>query len=443
MKKDKVYKMEDLANEKQIVVKSNRLVEASYKLTVQEQRIIILVASMIKPDDEDFETYRIDVKDFMEMIGVTGHSKYKETKEITKKLRERTLVIKDTDNDQELQVGWVSSFRYFNRQGYVQIRFDPELKPYLIKLKERFTSYDLRNVLSLRSNYSIRLYELLKQYEKIGQRQFEVDELRKMLVLGEGEYKLYGHVKSRIIEVAKRELAEKTDIYFEYQEIKKGRKVHSLKFFIFENKDRKAAPKIRLPKQLPPQGVENAELFYRLTDYFLLSSVQAAQVLERFGEEQILANLAYVEEKYKQGDISNLGAYTLKAIEGNYYVQPSLFDLERKQREAEAKRKKEQEQLERNLEDQYNQLIEDFKQSLAEDRLQELEVQALEDAEQNPEFVKLKKLSGSRMFVRIALKRRLAAEAGLPSLEDWKNQQLEQSATLPVNESVAGKQLLN
>ncbi len=74
---------------KQLIVKSNQLVESSYKLTTQEQRIILLMASMIKPEDEDFKLYRIDINRFMNIIGVTGHSKYSEIQTTTEKLLEK------------------------------------------------------------------------------------------------------------------------------------------------------------------------------------------------------------------------------------------------------------------------------------------------------------------------------------------------------------------
>jgi plasmid replication initiation protein len=90
-------------------------------------------------------------------------------------------VISEPDGD--LQITWVSSVKYYDNEGVVHIAFDPALKPYLLQLKSRFKPYQLRNVISLNSFYSIRIYELLKQYENIGNRTFEINELREMLVL--------------------------------------------------------------------------------------------------------------------------------------------------------------------------------------------------------------------------------------------------------------------
>ena len=126
----------DNTNNKQLVVKSNQLIESSYKLTTQEQRIILLMASMIKSEDKDFYKYQIKVRDFIDIIGVKDQSKYSEVKKITKGLLEKVLFIKTAGS--ELQVGWLCSAEYFDGKGYVELEFSPKLKPYLLKLKEFF-----------------------------------------------------------------------------------------------------------------------------------------------------------------------------------------------------------------------------------------------------------------------------------------------------------------
>ena len=116
--------------------------------------------------------------------------------------------------------------------------------PYLLELKEQFTTYYLANIMSLKSTYSIRIFELLKQYEKLGKRKIELENLRQLVGTTEidqnGEiikedYPLYGHFKSRVILTAQKELKQKTDILFNFKEIKQGRKVIAIEFEILEN----------------------------------------------------------------------------------------------------------------------------------------------------------------------------------------------------------------
>ena len=116
------------------------------------------------------------------------------------------------------------------------LSFHSALKPFLIELKQRYLVYDIRNILSLTSIYSIRLFELLKQYQKIGKRRFQIDELKSLLSIEPNEYTLYGHFKDRIIKKTQKDLLEHTDIYFEFVEEAQKKKVFAITFHIFENK---------------------------------------------------------------------------------------------------------------------------------------------------------------------------------------------------------------
>ncbi|MFC1574048.1 replication initiation protein, partial [Candidatus Latescibacterota bacterium] len=112
-------------NETHIVVKSNYLIEASYRLSLQEQRLILLMVSRIKPEDKGFHIYRIAVKDFNRIVGIKNEASYQRTKELTKKLLERSLQI--TKDNSVLQITWLSSAEYFEGKGYVELSFDPKL----------------------------------------------------------------------------------------------------------------------------------------------------------------------------------------------------------------------------------------------------------------------------------------------------------------------------
>lgn len=227
------------SNQKNIVVKSNKIVEARYKLSVQEQRIILALTSMIKPDDRDFHTYRFTVKQLMNLTGVKGENYYSQIKEVTKGLIEKSLTIKEPTGD--LQISWLSSAKYWDNEGVIDLCFSPKLKPYLLQLKSHFTQYQLENVAKLRSNYSIRIYELLKQYENTSRqkRVFNLDELRVILGIEEGRHKRFNDFKRYVIEVAKKELPKKTDIGFDYRLIKTSRKITAIKFILKPKKKSK------------------------------------------------------------------------------------------------------------------------------------------------------------------------------------------------------------
>jgi plasmid replication initiation protein len=121
-----------------------------------------------------------------------------------------------------------------NEHLYIGISFHPRMKPYLLQLNNKFTMYDVRNILKLPSAYSIRIYELLKQYENIGKRKLKVEELKDILGI-ENEYPLYANFKQRVINKAQKDMKEHTDIMFTFEEIKSGRSITDIIFFIKTN----------------------------------------------------------------------------------------------------------------------------------------------------------------------------------------------------------------
>ena len=214
-----------------VVTKANSLVEASYRLNVSEQRVLALLVAQVQPDDEDFKPYRFKASELHALIESSNKDEHQRLKDLSRGLLRKTLQIQ-TDNGW-LMLNWLSSARYFSGEGEIALRFDPELKPYMLELKERFTTYKLAYVVKLRSRYSVRLYELLKQYESVGERSIELSDLRQKLGLTDGEYGKWKDLRVRVVEPALRELPKKTDLAFSYTTRKKGRAVNWLDFKIW------------------------------------------------------------------------------------------------------------------------------------------------------------------------------------------------------------------
>jgi plasmid replication initiation protein len=254
-------------NQELVVTKANKLVEASYRLNVSEQRVLALLVAQIAPDDEEFKPYSFKVADLEALIGTKNNKAYREVKELTMGLIKKGLQIQEPNR--LVQVSWLSSAVYYDGAGTVELKFTPELKPYLLKLQERFTSYKIGNLVKLRSRYSVRLYELLKQYETLGKRSFDLAELRHVLGLVDGELGRWVDFKRFVLEVAKRELPQKTDIGFSYTVRKHVRTVAFVDFKIWHvdhdkpsNKSSKKASK-KAGKKKPGSQRQQAEQCYR------------------------------------------------------------------------------------------------------------------------------------------------------------------------------------
>jgi len=220
------------------VNKSNKIIEARYKLLLIEQKFILMMASLIDPSDYEFKFYSVRIKEVADFLKLSPKNAYREIKKVIIRLNKKTLIIPLEDN-RELITTWVSSAEYFKNEGLIEFEFSEKLKPYLLQLRREFTSYSIKNIIKLKSSYSIRIYELLKQYEKIGKRKFKLDELRKVLGITDNEYPHYANFNHRVIKVAEKELMEKTDLSFTVDVLKEGRKVTGFIFHIKKKKDKK------------------------------------------------------------------------------------------------------------------------------------------------------------------------------------------------------------
>lgn len=108
----------------------------------------------------------------------------------------------------EVLCRWLSKVWTNKRSGIAKIRIDEDLAPYLFDLKEKLTQYQLYNVLAMKSAFSVHMYKLLKSYAFQKYKVFDLDELKRLLMIN--------NVKS----------------YTRFEPITKGRKVVKIKFII-------------------------------------------------------------------------------------------------------------------------------------------------------------------------------------------------------------------
>lgn len=218
---------------KDLIVKSYNIVEARYKLTPAEAKLIAILAANIEKDDTDFNIHRFNITYLLEATGI-GADNHDDLKKMIKNLMRKILEIQE--ETKFIQVAFLSSVTYHEHKGLVDLKFDSVLKPYLLDLKERFIKYKIDSVLSLRSFYSIRFYELLVKWEKIGSFKMTLKEIRNMFQIKDNEYPKYSNIKQKIILTAQTELKEKADLYFDFKEIKESRKIIELEFRVKRKK---------------------------------------------------------------------------------------------------------------------------------------------------------------------------------------------------------------
>ena len=252
------------------VKKADVVVKARYKLNPLSLKFITTLISSIKRSDEINELYIFKVKDFQELTKLKRKDLYWAVKEVLKELLEKPIYIpkgKDKDDNSFLMLNWVASAEYKEGEGLVEFEISNKLRPYLLEAQKKFLKYKLENILPLRSSYSIRLYEILKDWYELNKRYgnkaekvIKVDEIREMLEIPKSyQYGNSSGIKQKILKKTQTELEKHTDIIFDFEEIKTGRKVTHLKIIIQDN-----SKKIQ---EVKPQEKPYLKSFKTFTDY--------------------------------------------------------------------------------------------------------------------------------------------------------------------------------
>lgn len=218
-----------------LVVKDNTLIRASYKLTLNEQRLVLTCIARLDsmrgtlPRDNIF---RVTVDDFADQWGLPRSKAYQALAEASDSLYEQDIKLRDSTGKARMR--WVYYVKYYDGEGRVDLGFSPTVAPYLTQLRREFTSYGLDSVSGLKSAYSIRVFEMLMQFKSTGACRIGIDELRTALDLGD-RYKRFVDLKRRVIDPAVKELSQKSNLEVQYDVHRKGNVPFAITFFFAEN----------------------------------------------------------------------------------------------------------------------------------------------------------------------------------------------------------------
>ena len=220
-----------------IIRKAHPIIEAGYKLSLAEQRIVLL--SLAQLDNRDITQSKITLfaKDYSEKFNVSEKVAYRDLLNASKRLYDRSIILKGEDETTEFR--WIESrTKYHSGEGKISFEFSRRVLPYLFDLDKRlgYTQYHLLSVSGFSSTYSIRLYELCKKIQGMINQVIEVNELRRILML-EDKYLQYRVFNKFVLKVAITEINEKSDLLIEVEPIKRGRSITALKFDIETKKN--------------------------------------------------------------------------------------------------------------------------------------------------------------------------------------------------------------
>ena len=209
-------------------------------MTLQELRLFSIYLSKINARDISTRTVKFTLENFCKIMEIKANPA--QISENTIHLLQQVVKIPNEDGTKGF-----TAIQLFKRcklsqdkqtgQWEFEIAAHDEALPYMFDFKERYFTYELWNVLRLKSSNQLRMYEILKQYEHIGKRKLSITELRELLCIEPNEYPRWERFKTRVLDSCQKALAEQTDITFTYEPIRTGHTFTAVMFFIKKNEN--------------------------------------------------------------------------------------------------------------------------------------------------------------------------------------------------------------
>lgn len=211
------------------IYKSNDLIQASYKLSLIEQRILLSCIGKVdsrKPAHVQENRFRLSASEYLDRFpDANRKNAYRDLRDAAVDLFRREVKI--TIGKKTTLLHWCTEATYHDGEGWVELAFTPQIAPYLTALGPKFTKYEITQIAGLRSSYSLRLFEMLMQFKSTG---LLVVDLEKFINWLQLPYERYTDIRRFVIDVAVKELNTKSNMHIEWKAIKAGRSVARLEF---------------------------------------------------------------------------------------------------------------------------------------------------------------------------------------------------------------------
>lgn len=220
---------------------SNALARSAQGLTLSEKRVVAL--ALVKTDSVPEQdainamqnngwNVKLTAEEYSIIYNLDTRTAYDQIKMAADKLlcRQVKTMQQTPKGAKEIKTNWCGQCTYHHGEGWVEIAFTPQISPHLLGLREKFTSYQLKQASALRSIYSWRLFECLQSWKSKGVWSPTIEEFSFAMEAPESCRKNFGQMRLRIIDPALKELQEKDHKHIELELKKSGRKVTGLVF---------------------------------------------------------------------------------------------------------------------------------------------------------------------------------------------------------------------
>ena len=226
-------------NDSNYVVQANNLISGKQSLSLNSAKILRTAIMQIQPEDVELKPYIITTGELAELLHISTDNIYRVIDSVSDELMGSYAEARAEYGARKKfkKINWVSFCEYDSEIGFA-IKLNSDMKPYLLNLKERYTQYTLDNILSMKSIYGVRIFELLN--EKIRIKTIPKTGLNVEMTLQyireccncENKYERFSQFKVRVLDRAVSEINRVTMYKVTYEYIKKGKAVIGINFHV-------------------------------------------------------------------------------------------------------------------------------------------------------------------------------------------------------------------
>jgi plasmid replication initiation protein len=282
----------DVSKENKLIYQHNVITSGRYDYSATMMDILFMVLSSLEVGKLDYTIHVQDIETITERKW-----NLKQLREATESIGSRMFEI---ETKEKLSQIWLfSKVEYLFGTGSFSIEINHHAIPYFFELKNNFTAMQLKSVLNCSSKYAKRLYGVACQWRSVGSKRFEIEELKNMLGLidkkGNEQYEKVSQFKERVLDVAKAQINENTDIEIDFELKKRGRSFHWVTLHINSQKAKQL--EIEFDKPIVVQKFKSKIMVYGLSDE------QAELIATKEKESDFDILITQLNEKIRQGKV--------------------------------------------------------------------------------------------------------------------------------------------
>ena len=222
-----------------VATQSNKLIEASYKMSVPAKRVMLMLLSQIHPLQQDISgKIRIEAADYAEKTGVSFRQSYRDIKNGCRELMSTIITTKNHTAKTTQECVVVHWMEYHKNEGWLEATFTPWIAPFIHKLRGiGYKTIEINEALKFKRFYTIRLFELLMQWDSTCVRLITLKELREAFDIEKQVYPAFKDFRVKVLEPSIKEIEQRTQWKIKYKSKKTGNKITSFSFYFSKDNE--------------------------------------------------------------------------------------------------------------------------------------------------------------------------------------------------------------